>query len=166
MAELIKFPISAAMLFMMFYRLMWTNLLDYIIYIRLYREFLSQLTCHFDTALRRRHNGRDGVSNHQPDDCLLNYSFGCRSKKTPKLRVTGLCAWNSPVTGEVPALRASNAKNVSIWWRHYHGIFRTLLILDNCRFHARTKYYQNVPALTDALHNTIRKIANRCIEFR
>ena len=29
-----------------------------------------------------------------------------------KLRVTGLCAWNSPVTGEFPTQRASNAKNV------------------------------------------------------
>ena len=25
----------------------------------------------------------------------------------------------SPVTGEFPAQRASNAENVSIWWRHH-----------------------------------------------
>ena len=37
------------------------------------------------------------------------------------LRVTGLCAGNSPVTGEFPAQMASNAENVSIWWRH-HGL--------------------------------------------
>ena len=48
-------------------------------------------------ALRWRHNGRDGVSNHQPRDCLLNCLFKHRSKKTLKLRVTGLCAGNSPV---------------------------------------------------------------------
>ena len=42
-----------------------------------------------------------------------------RSKKTPKLRVTGLCEGNSPVTGEFPAQRACNAENVSIWWRHH-----------------------------------------------
>ena len=42
-----------------------------------------------------------------------------RSKKTLKLRVTGLCVGNSPVTGEFPAQRASNAENVSIWWRHH-----------------------------------------------
>ena len=70
-------------------------------------------------SLRWRHNGRDGVSNHQPHDCLLNRLFRRRSKKTSKLRVTGLCAGNSPVTGEFPALRASNAGNVSIWWRHH-----------------------------------------------
>ena len=40
-------------------------------------------------------------------------------KETSKLRVTGLCAGNSPVTGEFPAQMASNAENVSIWWRHH-----------------------------------------------
>ena len=62
-----------------------------------------------------RHNGRDSVSNH---DCLLNRLFRRRSKKTSKLRVIGLCVGNSPVTGEFPAQMASNAKNVSISWRH------------------------------------------------
>ena len=42
-----------------------------------------------------------------------------RSKKTSKLRVTGLCEGNSPVTGEFPAQGAINAENVSIWWRHH-----------------------------------------------
>ena len=36
-----------------------------------------------------------------------------------KLHVTGLCAGNSPVTGKFPAQRASNAEDVSIWWRHH-----------------------------------------------
>ena len=36
------------------------------------------------------------------------------SKKTSKLRVTGLCGGNSPVTGEFPAQMASNLENVSI----------------------------------------------------
>ena len=43
-------------------------------------------------ALRWRHNGRDSVSNHQPHGCLLNRLYRRRSKKTLKLRVTGLCA--------------------------------------------------------------------------
>ena len=47
-------------------------------------------------SLRWRHNERDSVSNHQPRDCLLNGLFRRRSKKTSKLRVTGLCAGNSP----------------------------------------------------------------------
>ena len=50
---------------------------------------------------------------------LLNCFFRRRSKKTSKLCVTGLCAGNSPGTGEFPAQMASNAENVSIWWRHH-----------------------------------------------
>ena len=45
---------------------------------------------------------------------------GRRSKKTSKLRVTSFCEENSQVSGEFLAQRASNAENVSIWWRH-HG---------------------------------------------
>ena len=70
-------------------------------------------------TLQWRHNERDDVSNHQPHDCLFNHLLRCRSKKTSKLRVAGLCAGKSPVTGEFPAQRASNAENVSIWWRHH-----------------------------------------------
>ena len=66
-----------------------------------------------------RHNGRGGVSNHRPHHGLLNRLFRCRSKKTWKLRVTGLFVGNSPETGEFPAQMASNAVNVSIWWRQH-----------------------------------------------
>ena len=77
-----------------------------------------------------RINGGDSVSNHQPHDYLLNRLFRRRSKKTSKLRVTGLCAGNSPGTGKFPAQMASYAENVSIWWRHHDGTFkRTILIL-------------------------------------
>ena len=75
------------------------------------------------STLHRRHNERNGVSNHRRLDCLLNRSFRRRSKKTSKLRVTGFCEGNSPVTGEFPAQRASNAEIVSIWWRHHIGQF-------------------------------------------
>ena len=44
----------------------------------------------------------DCVSNHQSHVGLLNHLFGRGSKKTSKLLVTGLCAGNSPVTGEFP----------------------------------------------------------------
>ena len=70
-------------------------------------------------SLRWRHNDHNGVSNHQPHHCLLNCLFGRRSKKTSKLRGTGLCAGNSPGTGEFPAQMASNAENICIIWRHH-----------------------------------------------
>ena len=66
-------------------------------------------------SLRWRHNDHDGVSDHQPHDCLLNRLFWRISKKTSKLSVTGLCAG----TSEFPAQMASNAEKVSIWWRHH-----------------------------------------------
>ena len=47
-------------------------------------------------SLHWRHNDHDGVSNHQSHGCLLNRLFRRRSEKTSKLRVTGLCAGNSP----------------------------------------------------------------------
>ena len=64
-------------------------------------------------------NEHDGVSNDQPHACLLKRLFKRRSKKTSKLRVTGLCAGNSRVAGEFSAQRAGNAENVSIRWRHH-----------------------------------------------
>ena len=42
------------------------------------------------------HNGQDSASNHQHYDCLFNRLFRRRSKRTSKLRVTGLCVGNSP----------------------------------------------------------------------
>ena len=88
------------------------------------------------STLQWRRNGCDSVSNHQSYDCLLQDLFKRRSKKTSKLRVTGLCAGNSPETGEFPAQMASNAENVSIWWRH-HGKWQkrfslTQLLLTTC----------------------------------
>ena len=73
------------------------------------------------SALQWRHNERDGVSNHLRLHCLLICWFRSNSKKTSKLRVTGLCEGNSPVTGVFPAQKASNAENAYIWWRH-HGM--------------------------------------------
>ena len=56
---------------------------------------LEAASCRAPT-LHGRHNDHDGVSIHQPHGGLLNLLFGRRSKKTSKLRVTGLCAGNSP----------------------------------------------------------------------
>ena len=38
-------------------------------------------------------------------------------------------AGNSPVTGEFPALRASNTKNVAIWWRHHANRMNKLKLI-------------------------------------
>ena len=77
------------------------------------------LSRHRFVSLQWRHNGRGGVSNHQPHHCLLDRLFKEQIKEISKLRVTGLCAGTSPVTGEFPAQMASNGENGSIWWRHH-----------------------------------------------
>ena len=82
---------------------------------RVYSQINTRIIC---ASLQWRHNECDGVSNQRRLHCLLNCWFRRRSQKTSKLRVTGLCAGNSPVTGEFPAQKASDAENISIWWRH------------------------------------------------
>ena len=72
-------------------------------YFKITRESIGHLACSMRSSkahdlkkLHWRHNDHDGVSNHQPHGCLLNRLFRRRSKKTSKLRVTGLCVGNSP----------------------------------------------------------------------
>ena len=48
------------------------------------------------SPLQWRRNDHNDVWTHQPHGCLLNRLFRRRSKKTSKLRVTGLCVGNSP----------------------------------------------------------------------
>ena len=61
-------------------------------------------------TLQWRHNERNGLSNDRRLGRLRNRLFRRRSKKTQKLRVTGLCEGNPPVTGVFPSQRASNAE--------------------------------------------------------
>ena len=114
---------------------------------------------HMLRPLLWRHNGHDGVSNHQPHHCLLNRSFGRRSKKTSKLCVTGPCEGNSSVTGEFPAQMASDAKNVSIWWRHHAGTYPCPVCHDVA---------QSGCAFLDelALHPNNRKIVSMSTDLR
>ena len=68
-------------------------------------------------TLQWRHYERDDVSNHQRPDCLLNCLL--RRRKKSNVRVTGLCEGKSPLIGELPTQRTSNAEKFSIWWRHH-----------------------------------------------
>ena len=69
---------------------------------------------------------------------------GTDKRKTSKLRVTGLCEGNSPVTGEFPAQRASNAENASIWWRHHIKIIPALTRgWSPCKSHTTSSFPTN-----------------------
>ena len=95
------------------------------------RQMAAQLC-----SLQWRHNGCDGVSNHQLD-CLLNCLSRRRSKKTSKLHVNGLCEGNSPVIGEFPEQMASNTKMFP---------FDDVIMLYSCtviRYHAAVSFYHS-----------------------
>ena len=110
-------------------------------------------------ALLWRHNGRSSISNHQSHDCLLNLLFRRRSKKISKLRLTGLCAGNSPVVGEFPAQIASNAENVSIWWRnrgnHMRAILRKMLKITIRDMSLKSHYFE-ITAISPRGHGVSR----------
>ena len=61
-------------------------------------------------TLQWRHNGCDGISNHQRLDAYSTVCSGTGQRKKSKICVTGLCEGNSPVTSEFPSQRASNAE--------------------------------------------------------
>ena len=83
--------------------------------------------CMSTYSLQWRQNGRDSVSNHQPNDCLFSQQFiQTQIKENTKApRHWPLCG-KFTGTGEFPAQRVSNADDVSIWWRH-HGLKITYL---------------------------------------
>ena len=107
---------------------------DYKLTFFTYQPSLS-LTRFMVCSLQWCHNGHDNVSNHQPHNCVLNRLFRRRSKKTAKLRVTGLCAGNSLGNGEFLTQMASNAENVSIWWRHHVMTWQPITV--NCWRHCK-----------------------------
>ena len=81
---------------------------------------------------------------------LLNHLFRRRSKEASKLRVTCLCDGNSPVTGELPAQRASNAEKFSFhdvmmisWW---------LMCISGITSHIGTFVHQNLHIMNLNLH--------------
>ena len=85
---------------------------------------------------------------------LTNGLFRRRSKKTSKLRVTGLCEGNSPGTGDFPAQMASNAKTASIWWRHHAFWTHCGLLTPDCRYRS-TSFRVMVCYLTVPSHYLI-----------
>ena len=104
----------------------------------LYAQFCIYFTSNSTVlSLQWRHDEHDGISNHQPHDCLLNCLLRHRSKKTSKLHVTGLCdRWpvNSPHKGPVMQkmylfddvimyrenVKASHYSS-SVWWSYQMG---------------------------------------------
>ena len=92
----------------------------------------------------KHQNSRSIKNNHYSDaimsvmasqiaSLIIVYStaYSGVDKKNIKAPRTGLFDGNSVVTGEFPAQRASNMKNVSIWWRHHEC---RLLVIEGATF--------------------------------
>ena len=94
------------------------------------------------------------------------YSGADQSKTTSNLSVTGLCAGDSPVTGEFPAQRASNAENVFIWLRRHDGLGRQglwSLRWDGCRSLSHNFHFCRFDFRTDSAHKLRSKTVS-CID--
>ena len=79
--------------------------------------------CHWEICcpwlhrkLSKSQHNSDAIMSARPSQItsLTSVYSRRRTKKTSKPRVTGLCEGNSPVTGEFPAQKASNAENVIV----------------------------------------------------
>ena len=59
-----------------------------------------------------------------------------------------LCVGKSPLTGEFPAQKASNAENVSIWWRHHVCVLQLRLIPNHWKPKELGRKHSNFPPST------------------
>ena len=73
--KLIYLLVSAAMVFMMFCRLIWIHFFYHFLAIRLYHEFLSQLNCHFDIAFFEHYLLQTTTAAELANEILWNFTY-------------------------------------------------------------------------------------------
>ena len=142
--------------------------------------------CFHIMTLQWCHNEHDGVSNHQPHDCLLNRLFRRRSKKTSKLRVTGLCAENSPVnimliqTSIFKGLEMLKVKDIfdvqclKLWYKFVNNelpyFFKSMLTYNHELYETETRSHGMLhvyPTRTAGARNVVRhRIPELLLKFQ
>ena len=75
------------------------------------------------TTLQWRHSERNGVSNHQPNDCLLNHLFKAQVKENIKAPRHWLL-WGEFIGDRIPRTKGQWRGKLSIWLRHHGHIAR------------------------------------------
>ena len=122
-------------------------------------DFRVELMLEFHMEISDNHGCFKWFSLQWRQDWLLNHLFMRRSRKTSKLRVTGLCEANSLVTGKSPAQMADNAKTDSF----DDVIMLLLLFMHGCVRHENSYslYLVKLPEYFD-----IASQPNYKIEFR
>ena len=115
------------------------------------------------------HNGRDGVANHQPRDCLLNHLFRRKSKKTWNLRVTGLCAGNSPMTGDadnVSISRCHHESDVIMNQIRHSSCFKKDMLLTMHSKYSRIHKFRHAHHFdVGKMHTCDQSLTNRFVQF-
>ena len=99
-----------------------------------WRDAILFLLYFTTTSLQWRHNGRNGVLNHQPHGFYSTVYSGADQRKHQS-SVSPAFVWGirrSPVNS--PQKMASNAVNVSIWWRHHDRGLNKLGIIAPAKF--------------------------------
>ena len=102
----------------------------------------QQTWCHLLRTLQWRHNERDGISIYRRLYRLVNSWFRRGSKKTSKLRITGLCAGDSPVTGEFPAQLKGQLRRLSHMPHCFKGV-RMMFMNRPWAIHVLVMYIHN-----------------------
>ena len=114
-------------------------------------------------ALQWRHNEPDVVSNHRRLECLLICLFRCRSKKTSKLRVTGLCEGNPPWPVDSPHKGTVTRKmfpfyDAIMWLRFCGGI-------NSPRSHSSVFFNLTGAWQGIRVTSSMRKLSSKLIDF-
>ena len=115
-------------------------------------------------SIQWRHNEREGVSNHQPYDCLLNRLFRRRSKKITKFSFDDVIMWHrvgtaSWIFGKNINHISSPVRLVKIWERLLSSMYIR---------HVFTSFSQNrraanppkVPYLRSLIHPPTHLVCN------
>ena len=84
---------------------------------------ISRITSHYNDVKWARWRLKSPVSS-----LFAQLLVQARIRENIKAPCHWLCAGNSPVIGEFPAQKASNAENVSIWWRHHEQFYNCVAV--------------------------------------
>ena len=131
------------------------------------RSIFRQISWRILAALQWRHNERDGYSNHQPCDYLLNRLFRRRSKKTSAFRLTCLCEGNPPMTDGSPHKRPVTRKmlpfDMASSWRVFLAAFNAPRVDRKFLVHGRLTVFRVAIGIR-SIHNAACQTIIMCVK--
>ena len=124
----------------------------------IFHPYCAEMSLHFlsflnDELVQHNNDVIMGIMASEITSLMIVYSTvysGTDERKHQSSASLAFVRGNSPVTGEFPAQRASNAENVSIWWRH-HDKLKFFLMEDKDNMAADDLATQGARASVDML---------------